>query len=77
MKINTHLDSEEEEKIEKIKALLEIPPKKREDKTCLELMNLTKNLKIFENIASSIEHQNICGSITLAKFKPNEIPLLS
>ena len=73
MKINTHLDSEEEEKIEKIKALLEIPPKKREDKTCLELMNLTKNLKIFENIASSIEHQNICGSITLAKFKPNEI----
>ena len=73
MKINTHLDSEEEEKIEKIKALLEIPPKKREDKTCLELMNITKNLKIFENIASSIEHQNICGSITLAKFKPNEI----
>ena len=72
MKINTHLDSEEEEKIEKIKSLLEIPPKKREDKTCLELMKLTKNLKIFENIARSIEHQNICGTITLATFKPNE-----
>ena len=72
MKINTHLGVEEEEKIEKIKSLLEIPPKKREDKTCLELMNLTKNLKIFENIARSIEHQNICGTITLAKFKPNE-----
>lgn len=72
MKINSHLDSEEEEKIEKIKSLLEIPPKKREDKTCLELMNLTKNLKIFENIARSIEHQNICGTITLATFKPNE-----
>ena len=72
MKTNTHLDSEEEEKLEKIKALLEIPPKKREDKICLELMNLTKNLKIFENIARSIEHQNICGTITLANFKPNE-----
>ena len=72
MKTNTHLGAEEEEKIEKIKSLLEIPPKKREDKTCLELMNLTKNLKIFENIARSIEHQNICGTITLATFKPNE-----
>ena len=72
MKTNTHLDSEEEEKIKKIKTLLEIPPKKREDKTCLELMNLTKNLKIFENIARSIEHQNICGAITLLNFKPNE-----
>ena len=73
MKANTHLDSEEEEKIEKIKSLLEIPPKKREDKVCLELMNLTKNLKVFENIARSIEHQNICGTITLATFKPNEV----
>ena len=73
MKTNIHLDPEEEEKIEKIKSLLEIPPKKREDKTCLELMNLTKNLKIFENIARSIEHQNICGTLTLANFKPNDI----
>ena len=73
MKTNTHLDTEEEEKIEKIKALLEIPPKKREDKICLELMNLTKNLKIFENIARSIEHQNICGTITLSNYKPNEV----
>ena len=72
MKTNTHLDIEEEEKIKKIKNLLEIPPKKREDKICLELMKLTKNLKIFENIARSIEHQNICGTITLVNFKPNE-----
>ncbi len=73
MKTNTHLDTEEEEKIEKIKSLLKIPPNKREDKTCLELMNLTKNLKVFENIARSIEHQNICGTLTLANYKPNEI----
>jgi len=73
MKTNTHLDEEELKKIEKIKSLLEIPPKKREDKTCLELMNLTKDLKVFENIARSIEHQNICSSITLVTCKPNEV----
>jgi len=73
MKTNTHLDEEELKKIEKIKSLLEIPPKKREDKTCLELMNLTKDLKVFENIAKSIEHQNICSSITLVTCKPNEV----
>ena len=73
MKANTHLAPEEEEKIEKIKSLLEIPPSKRQDKACLELMNLTKNLKIFENIGRSIEHQNICATLTLANFKPNEI----
>jgi len=73
MKTNTHLDEAELKKIEKIKSLLEIPPKKREDKTCLELMNLTKDLKVFENIARSIEHQNICSSITLVTCKPNEV----
>ena len=73
MKTNIHLDEEEFKKIEKIKSLLEIPPKKREDKTCLELMNLTKDLKVFENIARSIEHQNICSSITLVTCKPNDI----
>ena len=73
MKTNTHLDEEELKKIENIKSLLEIPPKKREDKTCLELMNLTKDLKVFENIARSIEHQNICSSITLVTCKPNEV----
>ena len=73
MKTNIHLDEEELKKIEKIKSLLEIPPKKREDKACLELMNLTKDLKIFENIARSIEHQNICGSITLVNCKPNDV----
>ena len=73
MKINTHLDEEELKKIEKIKSLLEIPPKKREDKISLELMNLTKDLKVFENIARSIEHQNICSSLTLVTCKPNEV----
>jgi CRP-like cAMP-binding protein len=73
MKANTHLAPEEEQKIEKIKSLLEIPPNKREDEACRELMNLTKNLKIFENIARSIEHQNICANLTLVNFKPNEI----
>ena len=46
---------------------------KREDKTCLELMNLTKNLKIFENISRSIEHQNICSSLTLETYQPNQV----
>jgi CRP-like cAMP-binding protein len=73
MKANTHLAPEEEKKKEKIKSLLEIPPNKREDEACRELMNLTKNLKIFENIARSIEHQNICSTLTLVNFKPNEI----
>ncbi len=73
MKSNKHLDNEEMELFEKIKTLLEIPPTKREDKTCTELMNLTKNLKIFENISRSIEHQNICNSLKLEIYKPNEI----
>ncbi len=54
MKSNKHLDEEETELYEKIKSLLEIEPSKREDKTCTELMNLTKNLKIFENISRSV-----------------------
>ena len=33
MKTNRHLDDEEEEMIERIKILLEIPPAKRQDKT--------------------------------------------
>jgi len=45
MKSNKYLDNEEIELYEKIKALLEIPPLKRDDKTCLELMNLTKKFK--------------------------------
>ena len=73
MKLNKHLDQEEKELHEKIKSILEIPPDKREDKTCLELMNLTKNLKIFENISLSIEHQNICSSLTLETYKPNQV----
>jgi len=73
MKSNKHLDEEETELYEKIKSLLEIKPSKREDKTCLELMNLTKNLKIFENISRSIEHQNICSTLTLETYKPNEV----
>ncbi len=73
MKSNKHLDNEESELFQKTKELLEIPPSKREDKTCLEIMNLTKNLKIFENISCSIEHQNICNSLKLEIYKPNEI----
>ena len=73
MKSNKHLDEEETELFEKTKSLLEIPPDKREDKTCLELMNLTKNLKIFENISRSIEHQNICNSLKLEIYKPYEV----
>ena len=73
MKSNKHLDNEEMELFEKIKTLLEIPPTKREDKTCTELMNLTKNLKIFENISRSIEHQNICNTLTLEVYKQNEV----
>ena len=73
MKSNKHLDNEESELFQKTKELLEIPPSKREDKTCLEIMNLTKNLKIFENISRSIEHQNICNSLKLEVYKPNEI----
>ena len=73
MKSNKHLDNEESELFQKTKELLEIPPSKREDKTCLEIMNLTKNLKIFENISRSIEHQNICNSLKLEIYKPNEI----
>ena len=73
MKTNRHLDDEEEEMIERIKFLLEIPPAKRQDKTCLELMNLTKNIKLFENISRSIEHQNICGCIVLEKYQPNQV----
>ena len=73
MRTNKHLDDEERELFEKIKSLLEIPPSKREDKTCTELMNLTKNLKIFENISRSIEHQNICNTLTIETYQPNQI----
>ena len=73
MKSNKHLDEEETELYEKIKSLLEIEPSKREDKTCTELMNLTKNLKIFENISRSIEHQNICSTLKLETYKPNQV----
>ena len=73
MKSIQHLDNKEIELYEKIKALLEIPPSKREDKTCLELMDLTKNMKIFEHISRSIEHQNICKTLILETYKPNDI----
>ena len=73
MKSNKHLDEEETEILEKTKSLLSIPPDKREDKTCLELMNLTKNIKLFENISRSIEHQNICNQLTLEIYKPNDV----
>ena len=73
MKLNKHLDDEDAEQFEKIKAALEIPPSKRDEKANLEIMNLTKNLKIFENISCSIEHQNISKALILETYKPNQV----
>ena len=69
----SYSESEETKKLEKIKSILLIPGKKRTEQMCLDLMNLTKDFKIFENISMSIEHQNICSQITLQSHKANEI----
>ena len=60
------------QKIERIKELLDIPCEKRTEKMLLELMSFTKDFKIFENISMSIEHQNICSTMTIHRYKPNE-----
>ena len=73
MKRGSVRDPIQMQKIDRIKTLLEVPTEKRTEKMCLELMSFTKDFKIFENISMSIEHQNICSTMTLAKFKPNEI----
>lgn len=61
------------QKIDRIKSLLEVPCAERTDKMCLELMSFTKDFKLFENIAMSLEHQNICSSMTMVKFSPGEV----
>ena len=60
------------QKTERIKDLLDIPCEKRTEKMLLELMSFTKDFKIFENISMSIEHQNICSTMTIHRHKPNE-----
>ena len=60
------------QKTERIKELLDIPCEKRTEKMLLELMSFTKDFKIFENISMSIEHQNICSTMTINRYKPNE-----
>ena len=60
------------QKTERIKDLLDIPCEKRTEKMLLELMSFTKDFKIFENISMSIEHQNICSTMTIHRYKPNE-----
>ena len=69
----SYLDPIQTQKTERIKELLMIPSAERTEKMCLELMSFTKDFKLFENIAMSIEHQNICNTMTLKNFKPNEV----
>lgn len=59
-------------KIEHTKELLSIPSNLRSEKQLLELMSFTKKMHIFENIAMSEEHENICRTMQLVHFKPNE-----
>ena len=33
----------------------------------------TRKISLFESIAMSVEHQNICSTMTLKTFKPNEV----
>ena len=69
----SYLDPIQTQKTERIKELLLIPSEERTEKMCLELMSFTKDFKLFESIAMSIEHQNICSTMTLKTFKPNEV----
>ena len=66
------LDETELRKVEKTKELLEIEPSKRTDKELLVLMSFTKKMSLFENIAMSEEHEQICRTMKLVHFKPNE-----
>ena len=67
------LDPIQTQKTERTKELLLVPTEERTEKMCLELMSFTKDFKLFENIAMSVEHQNICATMTLQNFKPNEV----
>ena len=74
MQNNTsYIDADETKQVEKLKSILLVPGKKRTEQMCLDLMNLSKDFKIFENISMSIEHQNICSQITYEFHKANEI----
>ena len=44
------ITSIQNQKIERIKELLDTPCENRNEKMCLELMSFTKDFKIFENI---------------------------
>ena len=69
----SYLDPIQTQKTERIKELLNVPAEDRTEKMCLELMSFTKDFKLFESIAMSIEHQNVCRTMTLKTFKPNEV----
>ena len=66
------VDEIEMRKIEHTKDLLAIPAEERTEKQLLELMSFTKKLHLFENIAMSEEHEQICRTMLLIHFKPNE-----
>ena len=65
-------DEIELRKIENTKDLLSIPSEERTDKQLLVLMSFTKKMHLFENIAMSEEHEQICRTMQLVHFKPNE-----
>ena len=69
----SYLDPIQTQKTERIKELLTVPAEERTEKMCLELMSFTKDFKLFESIAMSMEHQNVCRTMTLKIFKPNEV----
>ena len=69
----SYLDPIQKQKTENIKELLMVPSEELTEKMFLELMSFTKDFKLFENIAMSIEHQNICIAMTLKAFNPNEV----
>ena len=71
--MSSSINQIQQQKIERIKELLDTPSEKRNEKMCLELMSFTKDFKLFENISMSIEHQNICQTMTICRYKPNEI----
>ena len=69
----SYLDPIQTQKTEHIKELLSVPSEERTEKMCLELMSFTKDFKLFESISMSVEHQNVCSTMTLHNYKPNEV----
>lgn len=66
------MDEIEMRKVEHTKELLSIPCEQRTEKQLLELMSFTKKFHLFENIAMSEEHEQICRTMLLVHYKPNE-----